>query len=280
MPRRYAPTDGSWFLTSISLGRLVREFSKEGIESDINEVAGASRIPIWVSLVARQDDGILRPLVRIASMDSPCVEPNRESCYAVGLFRDSSTLEGTPWGQTAWQYIPLDPTTDKNHDTTAFACDKCKQTLYRDDRGRRWSNSACLSPDGERICRTCEASGPIYHFETEAHIEKMKRLADRIGGECKERFDRDLDRLMCMLGSKDPRCQIQIYRDSPFSLHWQLVYGGERGMNGGLILHSYPVTDIKEYAGEFEFLVYDREKKEDRPATEEEISKMSWGIHT
>lgn len=273
IPRRVVPISGTWFNARVTLVQLIRELAEKGGDIEIPFHAAVSPVSVWISVL--KSGGKLVPFIRIGSMESEAIE--MRSMWAAGLHQDYG-LDPENRLDDCWVYTPWDVDKDGNEDATTYYCDKCEQQLFKDDSGRRESRSACLDSSGKRICRTCEAVGPIYDHKTEKHMEKCRRLADAIGPECREKLDRDIEHI-CDGMWFGRSSQNHVYKDGDYSFGWHMTRDGELCMNGGLILHTGRI-EPKDTEDGFEFEYYDWSSKERRPATAEEIGTIRWSIHT
>ncbi len=284
--RHRAPLDGRTFVTRAKLQSVVRA----AVHYDDDKFYGPEFLyDTFVPLFCRMEkykaqvrpdrpDGMnYGPVARIGSMESPEIQLFGHH-HAAGLSQDYH-LDGLnstdQWHYEPWSFDDNPP----GEDSSYYKCDKCNETLYRDERGRRHSRSACLF-DGSLVCRDCEVTGLVYDEEAETQLKRTRRLADYVGGDCRARLDRHIETLGRGFSFCHP-AQTRLFREDRFSFAWSTVIftpeGRKRGMNGGLIQHG--PAPIEE-GDTFRFRTWDYGLKAERDATHQEIRHIEWSIHT
>lgn len=283
--RHRAPIDGSTFRTMGNLSGLLRVASKYDEDMHWPVVCNETRVPIFVRMVKYKaqetpvtpDGMIFGPVVKIGSTESPEIEMFGHH-WSAGLTQDYhlDSLEKT----NKWLYFPIEGDVfPPGEDASFYTCGTCNEALYRDDRGRRFDRSACLH-DGGLVCRNCDVRGLVMDQEADDQLKRARSLAKFVGGDCLMKLDGHVSRLAAGFSFGNP-CQTRLFREDRFSFNWSSIIftkeGKKRGMNGGLIQHGpCPI----EAGDGYKFRQWDYSLKAERDATKEEISNISWSIHT
>lgn len=283
--RSRVPLDGRWFRTTAGLQSILRDAARYDDEMSWPACVSETWVPVWVSMAECHDAQqtpqnptglIFRPTVRIGEFCSP--EVKLSYGYSAGLTRDAN-LDGWDTDQK-WIYRVFEGDAPLGQDASIYVCDRCNEHLYRDDLGARFSHSACLY-DGALVCRDCEYRGLIVPGDSAERLSRARRLADFVGGECREHFERQIGHLSRDESWGHP-AQTRLMLDGEWSFFWAerfLVDGQwKQGLVGGLIQHG-PTPRLGN-DGAFTFTTWDYEIKAVRAATEAEIRGIRWGIHT
>jgi hypothetical protein len=286
-----APIDGSWFRTQARLNGILR--ATTGYD-DINVYPSwvdKTTVPIWVSMrpykaqeTRKNPSGMMfGPVVKVGATDAPEVEMFGHH-WAAGLSYDD-VLRGDWGGESLdrWIYHPDpsgNPLDARGEDASFYVCDKCEQTLYRDERGERSHNSATIF-NGSLVCRDCDVTGLVMDADAEKQLMRCYALANHVGEGLPDRLARMVDRLAGGFSFGSP-CQTRLFKSDDYSFNWSTTVfteeGKRRGMNGGLIQFGpHPKeTGVDGYT----FRQWDYSLKAERDATPEEVANISWSIHT
>jgi hypothetical protein len=284
--RSRVPLDGRWFRTEARLQSIMREAARYDDEMSWPGFVQDTWVPIWVRMEAHEGEKTptnpegtyYHPIVKVGCLSiSPEVKPS--SPHSAGLFKDSN-LDG--WDhENKWIYRVFESDRLLGEDASVYACDQCKHHLHRDDLGLRHSHSACLF-DGGLVCRDCEYLGAIIPAEVRDRLSLCRTLADVIGPACRENLEGQVSALSRVESWCKP-AQTRWFLDSH---KWSFVWservltddGWKPSLHGGLIQHG-PRPVLGE-GGAFAFTTWDYAEKKERPATEDEIKGIYWGIHT
>jgi hypothetical protein len=287
--RRRAPLDGTWFQTTANLNSVLRAQSHYNDDMTWPSLADQCQVPAWLSMrlykaqeTRKNPSGMIYgPVMKLGTLESVEVEMFGYH-HNAGLFYDYTLDMGNDDRPDRWMYRPYGygHATPPGEDVSIYYCDKCRNGLYRDEMGRRHSNSACIF-GGALVCRDCDVTGLVYDAETEAQLLRARRLADHVGPDCRKHLDRLIGESLAGGFCFGTPCQTRLYREDKFSFNWGTVRftkeGKQRGMHGGLIQHGpHPI----EGEDGFTFRTYDYGLQAERDATEEEVRGIHWSIHT
>lgn len=288
-PRRFAPCDGTWFQSTAWLGHILRAASRHDDSMHWPKSMEDTRVPVWIKMeqykaqeTRENPSGMMfGPVVRIGTMQSPEIEMFGHH-GAAGLFHDYRLNYDDPDG-TKWIYRPYSYTSSHyapGEDASVYQCDQCMELLYRDDMGRRFDRSACIF-DGGLVCRDCEVTGLVYDQEVSDRLDLARKLADRVGGDCRSNFENRLNSLGFPSYFGSPS-QTRLYKDGKWSFGFSISVftdeGRKKGLHGGFIQHG-PCPTLNE-DGTFKFTEWDYKNSCIRDATPDEISGIRWSTHT
>jgi hypothetical protein len=284
--RSRVPLDGTWFRTEGRLQSIMREAARYDDEMSWPSFVQDVWVPIWIRVElhpgekthTNPEGTYYHPIVKVGSFDlSP--EVKLSTPYSAGLYKDS-TLDG--WdNENKWIYRVFENDPMHGEDVSAYACEQCQHYLYRDDDGLRHSHSACLF-GGALVCRDCEYLGAIIPREVRDRLSLCRKLADTIGPACRKNFEAQVEQLSRIESWAKP-AQTRWFLDShKWSFCWServlTDAGWKPSLHGGLIQHG-PHAVVGD-DGAFALTTWDYAEKKERPATEDEINGVCWGIHT
>jgi hypothetical protein len=229
------------------------------------------------------DGMIWGPIIKIGAWSSPEIKMFGHH-HACNLNTDYALDQMDAPDDKRWIYYVIEGDhLSGGEDVSFYNCSTCNKALYRDDRGLRDHNSACIM-DGGLVCRECEWVGLVASADAQTRIGRCQKLADYVGGDAKRSFTRNLDHLSETSYGLNSQSQTRVWPDGEWSLFWSRKvreeHGAEwkNGMHGGLIQHG-PTPKLEE-DGTFTFTQWDYSTNKLRDATQEEIDNITWSIHT